>query len=78
MNHRKIDEEGLILPYAKERQFNIIECISSLENLLAKNQSEGLQIHYAQQTNYKDWHADNVETILYKGYLVGRCPKTNI
>lgn len=30
MNHRKIDEKGLIVPYLRERQYNLTECISSL------------------------------------------------
>ena len=76
MNHRKIDEAGLIVPYPKERQFNLQECISSLENLLASKQVEGLPIHYAHHHSHKD-PSLTLESITYRGYLIGRCPKSH-
>ena len=76
MNHRKIDEEGLIIPYDRERQFNLIECVSSLENLLAKKQAEGVNIHYAHHFYHKELTQLDYEIITYRAYLVGRCSKS--
>jgi hypothetical protein len=77
MNQRKIDDKGLIIPYAKERQFNLKECIHSLENLLSFRQTQDLMAHYSHYI-VKEALNPEFENITYKGYLVGRCPLSKL